>query len=263
MENVEKKEREYYMIDLSHIFKSLWTKSWLIVICGLIASVIGFSYSTYFITPQYSSSIMLYVNNSSFSLGNTSFSITSSEISAAQSLVKTYSELLKNRTTIESVIEKLDLPYSYGHVLGMIQATSSNETEIMKVTVTGDDPYEASRIANCIAEVLPARVSVIVDGASMEVVDYAVPNLSKISPNITRYTSVGFILGILISMLLVILAAMLDDTIHDEEYVIRTCKYPILARIPNLNESGSKKYGYYSYKKKKPKDTDTNGKQVL
>jgi len=261
MENIQKKEQEYYTVDLLHILKTLWRKSWIIALSGLIASVIGFSVSTYMITPQYSSSIMLYVNNSSFSLGNTSFSISSSEISAAQSLVKTYGELLKNRTTLESVIEKLDLPYSYSELSGMIKASSSNETEVMKVTVTCENPYEAADIANCIAEVLPLRVSVIVDGASMEVVDYAVPNLSKVSPNITKYTSVGFIIGLLVSIFLLIIAAMLDDTIHDEEYVIRTYDYPILARVPNLLNSGSKKYGYYQ--KKKAKKASAEGKQVL
>jgi hypothetical protein len=37
----------------------------------------------------------------------------------------------------------------------------------------------------------------------------------------------------------------MDNTIHDEEYVINTYGLPILAKVPNLMDSGSKKYGYY------------------
>jgi hypothetical protein len=39
---------------------------------------------------------------------------------------------------------------------------------------------------------------------------------------------------------------MLDNTVHDEEYILSTYNYPILAKIPDLASSGSdKKYGYY------------------
>ncbi len=252
MERNENNAKEYYAIDLLHILKTLWQRAWIMVVSGILAAAIGFTWSSFFIAPLYSSSIMLYVNNSSFSLGNTNFSITASEITAAQSLVKTYSELLKNRTTLERVIEKADVDYSYKRLYGMIEAEPSNETEIMKVVVTCESPYEAAKIANCIAEVLPERISEIIDGASMEVVDAAVPNLDKVSPSITNYTALGLILGVLISAASLVVVAILDDTIHDEEYILQNYKYPILAKVPNLISTGGKKYGYYySYRSRK------------
>ena len=222
MENKEKEIREYYSIDIVHIFKSLLHKWWVVALSGIVAAGICFSVSAFVIEPKYSSSIMLYVNNSSFSLGNTSFSISSSEITAAQSLVKTYGEILNNRTTIQRVIDKAKVDYNYIELSDMIEATPSNETEIMKVTVTCTNPYEASKIANCIAEVLPVRISEIIDGASMEVVDSAIPNLNKISPSITKYTAIGFILGVLLSALILAIMTSLDDTVYNEEYILKT-----------------------------------------
>lgn len=248
--NIKDREKEYYTIDLFHIAKSLWHRAWLIVLVGVLAAIAGFAYSSYAIAPTYSSSIMLYVNNSSFSLGNTEFSISASEINAAQSLVKTYGEILNNRTTLERVIEAAEVPYSYKQLSGMISAAPSNETEIMKVTVTTGDPYEASRIANCIAVILPERIDEIIDGATMEVVDGAVPDLQKVGPSITKYTAVGLILGMLATAFVVVIMAMMDDTIHDEEYVLQTYDYPILAKIPDLVNTGAKRYGYYYQSKK-------------
>ena len=246
MDRQEKNANEYYTIDLLHIMKALWRRLWLIALAGILAAGAGFCISSFAITPMYSSSIMLYVNNSAFSLGNTSFSISSSEITAAQKLVNTYGEILNNRTTLERVIEKAGVKYSAREMMGMIKSAPSNDTEIMRVTVTSPDPYEAANIANCIAEVLPVRISEIIDGASMEVVDSAVPVLSKISPSITKYTIAGFLLGVFASVAFVVVAALLDDTIHDEEYVLKNYDYPILAKIPNLLETGSKQYEYYS-----------------
>ncbi len=252
MERSELNTKDCYTIDLLHIFKSLWNRAWIIVISGILVGIIGFTWSSFFIAPMYSSSIMLYVNNSSISLGNKNFNISASEIAAAQSLVKTYSELLKNRTTLERVIEKADVDYSYRSLYDMIEAKPSNETEIMKVVVTCKNPYEAAKIANCIAEVLPKRIAEIIDGASMEVVDSAVPNLNKVSPSITNYTAIGLILGVIAAAGILVVMVILDDTIHDEEYILQNYKYPILAKVPNLVNSGGKMYGYYySYRSRK------------
>ena len=250
---MENKKNEYYTIDIIHIVKSLMRRMWLIILSGILVAALGFSYATFMVTPTYASSIMLYVNNSSFSLGNTSFSISSSEITAAQNLVKTYSEILNNRTTLERVIDKTGVPYTYRQLSGMIVAVPSNNTEIMKVTVTTKNPYESAKIANCIAEILPIRVSEIIDGASMEVVDSAIPEFDKVGPSITKYTAIGLVLGVLFMAVILVTLALKDGTIHDEDYVLQNYDCPVLAKIPDLLSSESKRYGYYYRAKNKSK----------
>ena len=101
-----------YTIDLMHLIKVLIRKAWILIVCGIVAAGIGFSYSAFILDPTYSSTIKLYVNNNDFSLGSTSFNISSSDISASRSLVSTYGEILNNRTTLERVIEKTAVPYT-------------------------------------------------------------------------------------------------------------------------------------------------------
>lgn len=240
--------REYYTIDVLHVVKLLWRRAWLIALSGLLAAAMGFSIAAFAIAPTYSSHIKLYVNNSSFSLGNTSFSITSSELTAAQGLVRTYGEILDSRSTLQRVIEKAEVDYTWKQLSRMITYEPSNDTEIMRVSVTCEDPYEASLIANTIAEVLPIRINEIIDGASMEVVDSAIPETGKVGPSITRFTAVGMILGVLVAVVVLTIVALMDDTIHDEEYVLNTYDYPILGKVPNLLNTGSKSYSYYSQK---------------
>lgn len=244
MSKKENKGNEYYVIDLKHIFKSVWHRAWVVVISGILLAAMGFSIASFVIPPKYSSSVMLYVNNSSFSLGG--ISISSSEITAARSLVDTYMEILDNRTTLMMVIEETGVNYSYSELSQMIDAAPSNETEIMKVTVTSENPEEAAQIANCIARVLPKRISEIIDGATMAVVDSAVSNRNKVSPSITRYTAIGLFIGVFASCAILVIVALMDDTIHDEEYVLQTYDYPILAKVPDLLSSSSKS-SYSSY----------------
>ena len=242
--------KQYYTIDLMHILKILWQKAWIIILAALLAAGIGFGVSAFVMKPTYSSTILLYVNNSSISLGSTSLSISSSDITASQNLVKTYGEILDNRTTFERIIDKAEINYTTEELHDMIKSGSSNDTEIMYVTVTSNDPYEAAKIANVIAEVLPGRIAEIIENTSMEVVDSAVPNLQKVSPSITKYTAIGLILGVLVSVAVISVVAMMDDRIHDEDYIIDTYDYPILAKIPNLVVTDSDaKYGKYKYSK--------------
>lgn len=253
MVNENVKTQDYYVIDFLHIVKYVWKKIWIVILVGILGGVIGFSYSSFFITPQYSSSIMLYVNNSSLSLGSTSFSISSSDLTAAQSLVKTYTVILKNKTTLDMIIEEAGVDYTWEELYYMIDADSVKETEVLEVIVTTDDPYVSAEIANTITKVLPDRISDIIEGSSMEIVDFAVVNTQKVSPSITKHTEIGLLLGVLLSVIVIVIVALLDDTIHDDEYILKTYDYPILAKVPNLLATSDKQYAYYYQRKKNVK----------
>jgi capsular polysaccharide biosynthesis protein len=236
-------EKDYATVDLLHIIKSLWKKAWVIAIAMILVGIIGFSVAAFVIAPTYSSSVMLYVNNG-MSVGDI-FQLSSSQITGARSLVDTYIVMLQNRTTLNKVIEKADVDYDFEDLEDMIKAESVNGTEIIRITVTSPDPYEAAQIASAIAIVLPARISEIIKGSSMEVVDSAAVNLKKVAPSITGYTVVGMLVGAIISVLALIVIDMRDDTIRSEEYILQNYDYPILAKIPDLTNVDSKSYGYY------------------
>lgn len=247
--NREKSTEEYYVVDLLLVFKFVWKRAWLVLLVGILIATGCYGYATYGITPTYSAHVKLYVNNSSISsVADAAFSISSSQLTAAQGLVRTYSEILNSRSTLEMVREESGVNRTWSELSGMITCTSANNTEIMRVTVTCDDPYEASNIANTIAEVLPQRIDQIIDGATMEIVDSAVPNTRKVAPSVSKYTALGLLIGVVLTVGVLVVLALLDDTIHDEEYILRTYDYPILGKVPDLMNAGGKSYGYYASK---------------
>ncbi len=246
------KSNEYYVVDLTRILKLIWSKIGIVILVSILTAGIGFSIATFLIPPSYSSSILLYVNNTSFSVNDLGFSISSSEISAAQSLVKTYTVLLKNRTTLERVKDEVELGYSWQELQEMIEAKPEKETEVMRIDVTCGNAAHAAKIANGIAKVLPQRVSEIVEGSSMEVVDSALVNSRKVAPSTTKYTALGLLLGAFITVGILTIIAIMDNTIHEDEYIVNTYDYPILAKIPNLIGDGGKRYGYYYRYKSNP-----------
>lgn len=244
-------ERDYTKIDLIKIGNALVKRFWIILLAMLICGALLFSYAAFFITPLYESSVLLYVNNSSFSVGATSFSISSSEISAAKSLVETYQVILKTRTTLNDVIRIGALDYSYEELCEMIDTNSVNDTEVFSITVTCKDPYEAEHIANTIARVLPDKISNIVEGSSVRVVDYAVVPSEKVSPNITKWTLAGILFGMLLSCLILAILEIIDDRVQTEDYLLKHFGgTPLLAAIPDMLDTKTKGQYYYQTPKK-------------
>lgn len=230
-------------IDLLAIIRALWSKAILIILFSALCGVIGFAGSKIFISPKYQASILVYVNNSNGS-SNSSY-ISTTELSAAKSLVDTYSVILKSRSTLETVINESGISRSYEALSGMISSSAVNNTEVFRVSVKSTSPDEAQLIANTIADILPSKISAVVSNSSVSIVDYASRPTSRYSPNYTRNALFAAIAGFILASALVILVFFLDDSIHDEDYLVSTYGIPVLASIPNLNDTKSNGYGYY------------------
>ncbi len=249
---MDNKQNEYMEIDLLHIIKLLWRRAWIIILAMILAGGIAFAYSVFYITPLYQSSAMMFVNGSTVKLGSTEISISSKDFATSKSLLDIYIVVLKTRTTLEEVAERSGLNYSYSQLNGMVSASSVNDTEIFSITVTGPNPEDNKIIIDTIVDVLPGRISDIIDGTSVRVVDHAVKATYRSSPNYTRYASMGMLVGAVIACAIIIIVDLLDTTVRDEEFLKQKYNIPVLAVIPDIYESGktySKKYyrNYYNY----------------
>ena len=237
-------EKDTIEIDLLALARAVWKRIWAVIAAVLVGAAAAFSYAEFFITPLYEAKAMLYVNNSSISVGSTSFSISSGDLTAAQSLVQTYIVILKSRQSLEAVIEQ---PYTYEQLASMVSASAVNETEIFEVTVTDADPEEAELIANTIADILPDKIAEIVEGSSVRIVDYAVVPAYPVSPSVTKYTLIGFLLGGVLSVGVIVLMELLNESIRSEDYLIQTYNLPILAVVPAMTASGKEQKPAYQH----------------
>ncbi|MBE6638193.1 MAG: hypothetical protein E7616_01875 [Ruminococcaceae bacterium] len=239
--NAKNNKNQY--IDISYILKALWRKAWIIAVVTVLVGGIFLTGTVFFVTPKYSASVIMYVNNSAIDLGNMSLS----QLDAARNRVNSYLVILTTRTTLEQVIDKSGVNYTYEQLRDMITASPVNDTEFFAITVTSSDPYEAAKIANVVDDVLCARTEDIIEGTDVRTVDHAIVNREKVAPSITLNTTLGLVLGFAGACAVLATLAVLDDTIRDEEYILQTYDLPILAKIPDLlDDSSSDKYSYYS-----------------
>lgn len=238
------KERDMIEIDLLKLVLILWRKAWAIVLAMIVMGGIAFGVTYNFIEPTYQASVKVYVNNTN--QNNTA--ISQADVTVQRTLVQTYIVTLKSRTTLNEVIKQANLDYDFEELSEMISAEAVDSTEVFEVTVVSKDAKEAAEIANTIAEVLPSRISEIVESSSVKILDYAIINNEPISPSYVKNVAIGALAGAVVAVALIFLQFVLDNKIHSEEYLIEHYKYPILAVIPDLAATSKNKY----YKRKTP-----------
>ena len=139
MEEIIKSNDEIEEVNFQRLLDALLSRAWVIVLTSLAGALAMIAITFLFITPQYKSSAMFYVNNSDISVG-TSLSIDSGDISASKSLVKTYIVILNTRETLLDVIDYSGVNRKYSEIKNMITAESVDETEVFRVVVTSPDP---------------------------------------------------------------------------------------------------------------------------
>ena len=235
-------------IDLLQLAAALWKKAWVIALTAAVFGIAALLYTVMFIKPLYKAEALMYVNSSNISVGNTKLSISQAELNAAQTLVDTYSVIMNTRTTMEDVIQQSGVPYPYEEMMEkkMVSAAAVNGTEVFAIEVTSTSPKEAELLANTIARILPEKIASIVEGSSARIVDYAVEPAKKDSPSISKNTLLGVLLGIVLSSGGIVVLELLDEQIHDSDYLIQTYDIPVLAVIPDLLSNKSSNDYYQS-----------------
>ena len=242
-------------IGFNRIFAALWHRIWLIILVAVLCAALTFALVFYLVTPQYEASAMFYVNNSEFSVGDTQLNLTAGDITAAKDLVDSYIVILNTRTSLNEIIAYAGVDISYSRLRDMITAEPVESTEIFQVVVTSSSPAEAEKIANAISYILPQRIDSIIDGTSARIVDAAVMPTRPSSPNYVNSTIFGFLLGLLVMVVIVILQEVFDITIRFEEEVAQVCNHPVLASVPDMGAPSKGGYYYYGYGNRKKHNT--------
>lgn len=247
---VEKKQE--MEVDFQRVMRALWKRSWLIAVVAIVTAVVSFLGTFFFVTPQYESSAMFYVNNNSVSLGD--IDISTGDISASKELVESYIVILMTRSTLNDIIDYAGVGRTYEELEKMITAAAVNSTEIFRVTVTSPDPVEAERIASAVAYVLPKRIGTIIESTSAKVVDTPIVAVRPSSPSYLNNAVVGFLIGMLLCAAVVVLREIFDITIRTEEDIIQNCPHPILAAVPDMTAASKGGY-YYGYGNNRGKES--------
>lgn len=229
-------------LDLKELFEMFWNKKIKIILIVAIFAVIGVIYSIGFVVPEYTAFTKLVLaGQSSDTTGNTTEAITTTDLTINSKLVGTYSELVTSNDVVRQVITNTGINISEEALKSSIEVSSVEDTDVIKISVTNQNPTYATKLTNETAKAFMEKVAEIYNINNVHVVDEAEEPQSPSNVNHLKDVVIFTFIGVVIAVGYVLIANMLDNTIKTREEVERLYKVPVIAEIPlNLPEKGGK-----------------------
>ena len=239
-----------FEIDIKGLIFFVLRKSVYIILSIVICAGAGYMYANS-LTPLFTASASLYVNNFSENVQEQVKKINGSDVATAKSLVSTYLEFLKSSKVLDEVSNQLGNKYSTEQIRSMMSANAMNETEIFQINITNPDKSVATEIVNALAEKAPQIIQGYIKGSSVEVVDYAKEPWAKSFPSFKKYIMLGGVAGGAVSFVIVVLIFLFNSKISSREDIEKLFTAPVIGEIPNFMQSDTShdKYHYAYYKR--------------
>ena len=233
----KKNEIEFDLVELLLFLKKrIWIIALAIVVCG----VGGFVGSKLLTTPQYTASARLWVYRQADQ-------VNASAMQTATQLRRDCEILITGENVTEKVIEQLDLNMTPASLSKRIKVTAQENTRVIGVELTDTDPEQAALILNTVCRVATDEINSIIGGTSgtgeqkEEVItivyDAAVPT-SPSSRGAKTMAILAAAIGAVLSLGVLVVIFLTDDTIRNEDDVERYLGLSTLAVIPVSGELG-------------------------
>ena len=218
-------------IDLVALFYRYLEKIHWIILTALIGAAIAGVLVFRVITPIYQATAKIYIVGS-----DTTISL--SDLQIGSNLAADYQEVFKNWHVHELVDKRLNLNYSYTKLAGMISVSNPSNTHVLYVTVKSPDPQEAKDIADTYAQVAREFIAAKMDMREPNIFEEAMLPTSPSSPSKTRDIIIGFLIGALLSMVVITIKFLGDDRILSSEDIEKVGKLTTLGLIPLQTAEG-------------------------
>lgn len=225
--DADDKEQE---IDLLELLHALLDSLKYIALAAVIGGLLLGGYSYFFATPMYSSTASLYVISSRDSV------VDLSSIQIGSYLTADYQEVLKTWEVHERVRENLGLHYTREQLEKMMTIENPTNTRIISIEIKSDSPREAADIANEYAAVASDYIAETMITDKPNVLSVALPAELPYSPNITRNSLIGFLLGGLAAAAVFTVRFVLNDRIMSSDDIEKYVGLATLATVPLLSE---------------------------
>ena len=208
----------------------------LIIILTLTGTLVAYLYVSYMVTPIYSTSALILVQSSS-TLESSSTTLNSdkvnmSDINSSVMLANTCSTLFTVDPDMKSIISGAS-----------VSITAIEDSYFLKITASSSDPHTAANIANLVANTAPGVFKKYFgEAGKVDTVDEASIPSRPSSPDKSRYTMIGLLIGLVLGLGISFLLEMIDTTIKPGDDLYKQYEIPVFAEIVDFEpEGGAKK----------------------
>ena len=220
-------------IDLLELLMEFWRHIIAILVSVLVFGLGAGLFSKYCITPQYSSSSMLYVLSKETTLTSLA------DLQIGSQLTNDYKVIVSSRPVLQTVIDQLNLDISYTEFKDRLSITNPNNTRILMLTIEDADPVLAKDIVDSVARVSSEYIAETMEMIPPKLIEEGTVAVNKSSPSVSNNALMAALIGGVLMCGIITVRYLLNDAVTTEEDVEKYLGITVLASIPE-RESASK-----------------------
>ncbi len=220
-------------IDIREVLDFYKSKILIIILAVIVCLIGGNLYSKFIKIPKYESSTKIVLVSSNKK------EVTKADISLNQDLVSEYTVVVKSDTTLQTVLNNLNLneKYSVGDLSKMVSVSSVENTGVINIKVTSESAEEASSLVNNLSEVFSKIVNEIYSLDNVYILDKGTINKNAINDNFVKENIIYFLVGFVLSVGVLFVVFYFDDSIKNSEEIEKKFNVVVIGNVP-LEERG-------------------------
>lgn len=214
-------------INLGDLFKVLKEKILTILIISLLCAMIGLFTSVFLIDKKYCSEATIYITPKVTEQGTIDYT----SIQTNSQMVNNYMEILKGETILDKVAAGVGLE-SFEEVQNAITITNPTSTQLISISAETTDPELSQQIVSLTISTFSEDMMDILNLNNVTTINEAKVNSDPVSPSKTKFTILGFGVGLFISCGYVCITYLFDKRLRTRDEAENFLGIPVLATVP-------------------------------
>lgn len=208
-------------LSLLELFKVLKKHIFMILISMILGAGLSSAFMIFFVDEIYKSEAQLIVNQNS-NIDKEVAAVQYNDLQTSISLINTYSDIIKSQSLLQEVSNSLNNEISVPALRQNLTVEQSPDSQSFMIKANLESPDLAQRVVATVTEkfidVLP---KIYQDNTTnVYVLSDASYNSDRVSPSLFRYIVIGAILGLLLSLIMVFIREINDNTIRNEDFLM-------------------------------------------
>ena len=261
-------------IDLTQLLQLCRRHIWALILWSVGLALVGWGIANFVISPKYSSSAQILVNqksnkndpNAAYNTQQANMQLvnTYKDIVTSHVILKNASDRLANpvrvvkkakpakyKTTDDgrkvlvrkaqpAVIERDGKAYSVSasQLAKNISVATQQQSQVFSVSAKADTPEKAKAEANAVARSFRDQIPNIMNINNVTIVAPATNGVQS-SPNVKLFTLAGFVIGLVLTFAVIMIREMTNTTVRDDEFLTRELGLTNLGQIAHFHLSSS------------------------
>ena len=237
------KEEKEMEIDLLSLFFYLIQK-WKILLLGAIIGGILAEGMPLLKTPMYQSTSTLYMLSKTTSITSMADLQLGSELSSDFTIIASSKPVVD--AAVESLKEDKNITLTRGQIQNMLSVANKEDTRMLSITVTSDDPELSYEVADAVTTAAVAQMAAITQTDPPTIVEHPEVASDAMDNGMRKNLAVGILAGLVLVAAIYVILYMMNDRIQTEEDIQTYLDATVLGVIPV-----DKELAYYSKQEEK------------